>query len=317
MNTLACLVVGIGSSKEVQIPIPVIGGSEPTCIPFASTEADAVLAAYERDASDLFRRAADHFEAFEALRRGITPLIEKGENEKALARVTSGITALKAGDQEVAAALALLRPGPAGQAASPNATTDLQYVERVLNFVRERFPELEEKKRDLADARLKSQDPARFEKELQTKDLQDRVRAHLADGEVPQALDLLDRLYQLTMQETAKTQREALAKEWEPKDAEHAAARNYIANDWRRVAAPEEFATAIPKVRDAVLLFRKHQDQHGLRGFLASLNGAYSRLKEQLDLLEGGDKKAISDVNKAKMELDTLDQQVRAALGGK
>ncbi|MGL6096128.1 MAG: hypothetical protein ACRC7O_10075 [Fimbriiglobus sp.] len=315
MRNVACVVVGVGRAKEIRFPVPVLGESAPVLLPFEASEAEATRAAFEKSCEDVRVRAAEVRTAQVALFDALGKMIEKGENPAALARVEAGLKGLESADQEISAAVAALRADAAAKGPIPDAL--LKATEKQLEIVRTGVPALRERRDDLTAAIEKSKDPVRFAKELRSKSLMADIKRHVADGEVPLALDRYDELIKETKSDDAVKQRDKLAAEWEPKGPEHEKAREFVATEWRRASTAAEFTAALPPLREAFGELTKNDDMHGLRAFLASLEPAYTRLKELAELLDAGsaaDRPVLQDIDRVAKALREMETRAREKL---
>ena len=315
MRNVACVVVGVGAMKEQRFPVPVFGDGVAVALPFQTNEADTARAEFERACQDFQSRVAETHLAQVALFDALTKLITRGEYATALERAKVGVKAGEAAAQEFSEELSKLKGST--HASDPLPVALIRAAENQLVIVRGRLPAVKERITELEGAVAKSQDPARFEREFRAKELSARIKQHLQDGEVPPALDLYDQLFTVTKDDAAKKQREKLAAEWKSKGPDQDAARDYIANDWRKASTAEEFKTAIPKLTEAVDMLIKYDDAHGLRGLLASLAPAYTRLKEIADLLDANsdaDRPVLKDLQDVTRALNDLDTKARDKL---
>lgn len=312
MKNVACVIVGIGASHEVRFPVPVLDGDEPFPLPFETNEELAAIARFERDCEDLRYRAAELRTAQAALFEALGKLIARGENQAALERARQGLEMLQNRDKELLDSLNKLKEDQLADKPLPSAL--LAATDNQLQVIRDGIPALKERISDLGEAIDKSKDPVRFAKEFRAKELMTRIRQHLRDGEVESALALYEDLYRETMDETAKVQREKLAAEWKPKNDDHAKDRDFVYGEWRRASSVDEFAAGVDKVVQAANHFAELDDQHGLRGVLASLEPTYTRLKELADLLDPGsttDKPILKQIKEVSDKLREMELSVR------
>jgi hypothetical protein len=136
-------------------------------------------------------------------------------------------------------------------------------------------------------------------------------------GEVPDALATFDELYEFLKQDVIKERRDKLAREWEPKGAEHSKARDYVMNTWRAATTLAEFKAAREPLADAAAVLTKNDDRLGLRNLVSSFEQAYAKLKtitEGLDPNNELDKPGLKEVAEIAKELSKLETDARAAV---
>ncbi len=304
MRHIACITVGLGSAREERFPTPILG-PDPIVIRFEVDETQAARAKFERDCDDFRGRVIEARNTQAALFDALRVQIQKGQHKLALERATTGLTATEAADRDLTQELGQLREGP--HASDAMAAALLASAAGQLQIIRGALPTLRDRIEDLKIQIAKAEDPVRFEKEFRAKELTRDIRQHIELGEIPQALDLYDRLFELTKSEDAKTQKEKLAKEWEPKSEEIKQARSVVTDVWRKASTVAEYKEAAPKLSAAATVLVREGDRLGLRALLASIDPAYVRLKEQADLLDG-----TSDSDRAVLqELKSVAETVR------
>ncbi len=292
LRGVACLVVSVGTVGEERFPVPVTG----TGLVVIKYEADAAkqrLALVERARDDLRNRVIDAKAAGTSLTRELTRMIDASKNPEALDRATKGLEALAATDAALGRELEAFKKLAGADKPATDAAAQLAQEIAGLGAIR---PDIESRAAELRAVIAKSSDPRQFEKEFRRKDLAARVRAALALGEVPDAIELLDQLFALTADAKLNEQKAKLAEEWKPRSPEHARARDYVLGPWRLVAKLEDFPGAAEKLADAAKVLTAADDRYGLRNLIGAIEGAYGRLKEISDGLKPEDQAQLKMV---------------------
>ena len=317
MRGVACVVVNLGTAAEQLFPLPVTGPG-PLVVRFDANPQAAARAAIELAVDDFRGRVIDARRAQATLVDDLGRLILAGKNDDALKRAVGGLEALDAQDKPLAEELAKLT---AQAAADPQLSAGVAAAGQALAGLQaDRTATVRSRVDDLRQSLAKSNDPARFEKEFRAKELAARVRQLLDAGEVPDALDHLDQLYELTQKPAVKEQRAKVAAEWEVKSPAHAKAREYIAGPWRKAVTLPDLVVGVERLTDAAATLTKHDDRLGLRLLLASVDVAYSRLKDIIDRLDPGPdadlaaKAEVQRVTKAVREVETAARAAVARL---
>jgi hypothetical protein len=317
LRNVACVVVSLGSGRQERFPLPVLGEG-PLTVRFEINPEAVARAAFERACLDLRGEVAKartaQFELISALSR----LILAGKNADALQRATDGLRNQDAADKELTAELNRLKKQP--EAKDP----DLAKVAEVLTdaadqlqAIRRDRAKIETRANELQVAAVMANDPVRFEKEFRAKELTVRIAQLVAQGEIPEALDLYDQLAELTKQADVPERKKKLAAEWAPKNAEHKQARDYVLGQWRRVADGAGFRAAAAPLREAVEVLIKYDDRLGLRNVLSSFEPAYARLQGVVDSLDpnsAADAVVLKELQTAVQSLRKIEEDARAAV---
>ncbi len=312
LRNVACVVVSLGAGKQEQFPIPVLGEG-PVTLRFNAKPEDAVKAAFERACEDLRGRVAEARLAQLELVRALSRLIIQGKNKDALERASDGLQSLDAADKELTAELDKLKKEPGAKDPVPSSLLDAAGTQ--LQAIREGRGGIAQKQEELKNAVAKANDPVRFEKEFRAKELTDRIKQLVAQGEVPEALDLYDQLFEVTQNPEVKDQKAKLAAEWQPKNDEHRKAREYVIDEWRKAAGLAEFKAAVQPLTDAAGVLKKYDDRLGLRNLLSSFEPAYAKLKEVLDGLDPeSDRASVKEVQAVSQALRQIEQDAREHL---
>ncbi|HET6572317.1 MAG TPA: hypothetical protein VFG68_01855, partial [Fimbriiglobus sp.] len=309
LRDVACVVVSLGSGRAVPFAVPVLGDG-PVTIRFDARPEDAARAALERACEDLRGRVAEARSAQLELLKALTSLIVLGKNQEAFDRATAGLVSQSAADKELTAELEKLKQDPMAKEAVPASL--LESAGRQLEAIRAGLPGIADKAKELQGAIAKANDPVKYEREFRARELEGQIKALIARGEVPEALDLYDELFKVTKNPDAKAQKEKLAKEWQPKDDAHRKARDYVTDEWRKAAGLAAFKAAVQPLTEAAGVLMKYDDKLGLRNLVSSFEPAYARMKEVSDALDPNaetdraELKALQDVLTAvrKVEAD-------------
>lgn len=314
LRNMACVVIAVGTTREAKFPVAVFGDA-PQILRLPLSEADAARAALELDCESLRARAGEVRRDQTTLLGALGKMIQAQDHKGALDRVNAALQNQAAADAEITAELDRLKKSPGADDPTPAAylaaTTDL------LADIRGNRPRIDQAKVQLAEAVKKLGDPVRFEREFRARELNGKIRQLIEAGEVPDALATFDELYEFIKQEEIKERRERLAKEWEPKSAEHAKARDYVTNTWRAATTLAEFKAAQEPLADAAATLTKNDDRLGLRNLIASFEAAYAKLKAITDGLDPNvelDRPLLKDVQALAQALSKLEGDARATV---
>jgi tetratricopeptide (TPR) repeat protein len=315
LRNVACVVVSLGSNRTAPFAVPVLGEGPVTLWFEADPEAIA-RARFEQECLDLRGRVADARTSQAELIRALTRLILQGKNPEALEQATAGLALLDAVVRELSTELERLKGQPG--AGEPAIAALLEAAGRQLEAIRADRGAIEEKARELGEAVTRTEaDPVRFEREFRTRELTARIRQLIEQGEIPEALDLYDELFNVSQNPEVKEQKARLAKEWEPRDDEHRKARDYVTGEWRRTTGLDGFRAALDPLTEAAGVLTTNNDRFGLRNLLSSLEPAYARLKEVLDTLDPNaeaDREAVKEVQAVLQALRKIEEDARAKL---
>jgi len=311
LKNVACVIVGLGAGREWRFPVPVLGDG-PVVVRVVLKAEDAVRAAYERECQDLRGRVAEARTANAALIDALTALILKGRNQDALDRAKAGSASLTSADAELTAELEKLKKNPAANDPIPSALLGASGDQLVA--VRAAKGAVETRIGELTEALKKQADPARYEKEFRAKELVASIRTKVELGDVAEAFDLYDQLFELTQQDDVKAQKKKLEDEWEPRGEAHKSARQFVAQTWRTTAGLAGFRDAVEPLKAALAEMTSLADRLGLRNFLSSLEPAYVKLKVILDDLDPTDRAQVKEVQRLSQELKVIEDGVREEL---
>ncbi|MCZ2341036.1 MAG: hypothetical protein LC104_04475 [Bacteroidales bacterium] len=293
---VACVSVGLGGTQgERRYPLPILEDGVPHVVSYSVSAAEIARAAFERKCEELRSRIAEARVAERILYEGLFKLITDGKNQEALDRAAAGLQRFQEADRQLTQQLQHLQAEPHAQEPLPAAL--LGSADTLLLALRNSLPPLAERVDDLKQAVAKAKDPTRFEKEFRAKEMIAQIRQHLEFGEVPEALALYDALFTLTQQADVKTQRDTLAKAWQPQGPDHTPAREFFTTNWRAASTVAEYLAALPKLKESAAVLQKYNDQHGLRLLLTALEPAHARLKQMANGLD-----ADSDVDRPQLQ---------------
>ena len=314
LRNLACVVIAVGTTREAKFPLPVFGDAAQT-VRLPLNEADAARAALELDCESLRAKAGEVRRDQTVLLGALGKMIQANDHTGALARVNAALQNQAAADAEITAELDRLKKTPGADDPTPAAY--LAATADLLADIRGNRPRIDQAKVQLDEAVKKLGDPVRFEREFRARELNAKIRQLVEAGEVPDALAGFDELYEFLKQDVIKERRDRLAKEWEPKGADHAKARDYVMNTWRAATTLAEFKAAREPLADAAATLTKNDDRLGLRNLVSSFETAYAKLKtitEGLDPNAELDKPALKDVQAIAQALSKLETDARAAV---
>ncbi|OWK45194.1 hypothetical protein FRUB_01525 [Fimbriiglobus ruber] len=314
LRNVACVVVGLGTAREERFPVPVLGAG-PVTVRFAVNADEAARAAGERECTDFWSRVIAAQEAQRALAKAISRLIGAGKNKDALERATAGLAAAAAADRELAAELDRLKQTPVAK--DKRVAELLDDAGEKLRAIRDGRGPIEKTTQDLTAAVARSEDPTRFEKEFRAKELNRQIAQHVERGEILEALDLYDELYDLVKQPEIKDRKARLAEDWQPRNAEHKAARDYITDAWRKLTGLVEIKGGLERLKEAAAVLTKNDDRLGLLNLLASFETTYGKLKDILDTVdpsaEGG-QATLKDIEAISKDLRLIEGETHATL---
>jgi tetratricopeptide (TPR) repeat protein len=250
-----------------------------------------------------------------ALFNGLSTLIKEGHYPEALDRAKRGLQSLQDTDKALSAELQRLRNDPGANDSRADAI--LASAEAMLQGLKVGEPELRGKIDELTQSIERGKDPARFEKEFRSKDLIARIKQYLERGEGDDALMVYDQLVELLGTDAVKAERDRLKAEWTPKSADHRAARDYLTRSWRNVSTASEFMEAMPRLKKATQTLIQSEDRYGLRGLLASLETAYTRIKDLTERVGGdtpSERAILQTLQEVSKTMDEIAQTAREKL---
>jgi hypothetical protein len=304
LSNVACLIVGLSPTYSQRFPVPVLG-PEPIVVKFPIDEATARRAELEKASLALRLRIGEAHSALTTLFKAIGDLVSQQRNRDALDRLTDGIAAAVVADQSLTAELERVKKFPGANAGTAAGTlTDCEQQLKTFREYRDHLKQYEE--RLAAAAKL---DPVRMEKELRAKDLASRIASLREQGEIPEALETYDELYELTKDDKFRVEKEKLARQWAPVDEEHRAAREVILIKWPVAQTLEDFIATTGPLNKAIDVLIKKKDVMGVRKALNSFNPAYAKIKglvDPLDPTNAMDVEKLGQLNSISQELQLL-----------
>ena len=251
-------------------------------------------------------------ETQQSLGKEMTRLIIGGKNPTALERGVGGLTALEGLDRSLADELATLRKQ--AEAADADFASRLGSAESRMKLLRDARPDLQRKVDELRKSVGKNDDPAQYEKQFAAKELNTRIRTLLEAGEVPEALETFDRLFDLTKLESVKEQKAKIDAEWATKTDEHAQARKFLLGRWRELSELPDFTANLDQLQDAAKLMTDLNDRLGLRNLSTALDQTVAKLREiseRLDSASEGDLVILGQLRTLNDALRKLDADAK------
>jgi hypothetical protein len=305
LRHLACVVVAIGTTKEVRFPVPVLEGT-PHVLRVNLNETDANRASFELECEALRARAAEIRASQFSLVKAVSRLIVAGKNREAYERAKTGLDTLNLVLTEMKTELERLKKSPF--IAEPLILASINDTEARLRQIQADRGPVEIKVAELKGAVEALGDPTRVEKEFRAKELTAQIARSVERGEIPEALEQFTELFEFTKDESVKERRAKLAAEWEPKNEEHRSTRTFIINKWRGLTLLAEFEENATPFKNAIEVLAKNDDRLGLRNALTGCDVAYVKLKDILDRLDPN-----SEVDRASVKvLQTVTESVAA-----
>jgi outer membrane murein-binding lipoprotein Lpp len=284
LRGLACVYVKLGSGVRQRYVLPVLDGATPQALTFTFDEGMVRAANFENECERVMNRAIDARLSQDELFVSLKGLIEKSRNKEAFDRATKGVETARAVDAELSKQIERLRADK--QAADGRAKRLLDAADQWLTNLKGRVPDLEAKIGDLKVAVEKASNPAEFEKTFRLKELTRQIDYHVDRGEVPEALDLYDKLYAETKEEEVRTRRQKLEAEWRAKTPEQEKARAFLNDDWPKLETLEGIKGGVQQLKQAVDTLTAAQDRLGLKLAVARIQGGYARLNEVVNTLD-------------------------------
>lgn len=312
LRGLAFVTVKLGAGKFERYPLPVLDHGEAVKLTFGFNEETVRKARFEETAVRYYNRVIDTRLVREELTKALRVLQAKDEYKAALERAKAGLKLMLEEDDRLTKELADLRKHP--DASDPTPAGTLATAERLLVALRAANPDLEERIKDLEVAVAKAEDPANYEKQFRANEITRQIAFHERRGEIPEALAKYDELIELTNLDQARERKKKLEEAWKPKSDEHAGLRNYITDQWAKIATREEFDAAIPVFRTKIDGLARLDDKYGVRLAVAHIEGAYARLGDLLTGLDGDfseDKAKITAIQRTMEALKLVEDFAR------
>jgi len=311
LRGVACVTAKLGTST-FRFVVPVLDGG-PHVIPFEFDESKVRVANFENEVERFQYRVIDSRLAQEELFIAMRKLIDKQQNREALDRATNGLKTAEADDTTLSAELKRLQDDPLAK--EETIRRALASCEQLLGVLRQGKPELENSVASLKTAIARANNPAEFEREFKANELVRQIKYHERRGEVPEALELYDQLFELTKQENVKAQKAKLEEEWKVKSPQQEQARKYITEDWAKLTTLDEIKGGVAKLKESVDQLISGQDRLGLRLTLTGLRAGYARLSDVVNALDPElvqDKEQIQVVKAVRDDLQKIEEAAQA-----
>ena len=321
LEGLACIVIGLARERSERFPVPIYDDQTVT-IRFNMNEAEAENARIELAAQGLRGRVAEIRLGQEALALAFSKFLNDNRVGEALERAKIGIETLAIQDQQLSQEIDTLQKqvkddrSYAGKLLQASQT-ELTYIREVREGTAQAPGGLQAKVKELETLMAQKNSPIQFEKEFRARELVERIRNLVEVGQVPQALETYDLLYDLTRNEETKKQKQALTDQWKPRTPAQAQARTYVTETWRRMDTLPQFKDAPAPLSNAAEVMITNNDRLGLRNLIGSVQPAYARLNVILESLDPNaeiDKKSVDSIREISDELRKLEEQARTAV---
>jgi tetratricopeptide (TPR) repeat protein len=313
LEGIACVVVRLGAGRREPFPVPILGDDHTVTLRMAMSEQELARADHEQACEQLRGRALEALSAQLEIYKGLAKLIQEGENEKALKRAAAGLARATADLKDLQAELERLKADPTQDEISKRM---LASAAEQVQLLAQAQPELEKKLTDLRAAVAKANDPIALEQEFRVGELTRQIGYHVGRGEIPEALELYDQLFEVTQQEQAKTLKQALIEQWKPKNDAVKTAREFLQEKWRKASTSEELETYLKEFPDHVATLAREDDRLGIRNAISSIQISYARLKEALDRLDENsetDRAAVAKIKKLSDSIRKVEETALAA----
>jgi tetratricopeptide (TPR) repeat protein len=314
LANVACVTVTLGSQSKL-FAVPVLN-DDPITLPFDVDPAKAERAEYERAVFAVAARANDARLAQTVCFEEVTRLIDKRKNADALARAEGGVKSTEADVTGLGDDYARLKEQ---LDKSPGAAPVLEKIRQNIDTLGVYNAQLKGHAEKIRDVVKRENDPSVAARDVQAQALHTRITLLRAAGEVDQALVAYDQLIALVPDSAeAKAQRDQLAAEWKVKDDAHQKARDYLLKTWPAVATIQDYKDALPQIRAAVDVCKKHGDKWTLRKLLTGFSTVGVKLKElveALDPAQEADRKLLIDANAVGKVLGALEVELRGLVG--
>lgn len=283
-NNVACIQVGLEGGRVELFPVPVLS-EDPVFLRFDVKADDEERATFASECNGYRTKVADLVLAQRALFEKVNKFLDVSKNRDALTTATSGQTAVIEAHKLLVDELKQLRERP--RAGEENIKRILDASEKQLAAVEKGIGELNKTMGLLDEVAKKSDDPSKLEAEFRAKELAERIKDYRARGDIPEALEALDKLVNLMPgDQKLKDEREKLQAEWAPKDDEHRKARDAM-RKWQLAKTLDEFKEQVFIIKRAVDILIRKGDKLGLRKLMNSFEPVYSILGKLLADTDG------------------------------
>ncbi|MBM3981406.1 MAG: hypothetical protein FJ304_14190 [Planctomycetes bacterium] len=318
LTGLACITVGTSPTTAKQFPVPILS-DEPLTVPFDTDQAREDRAAFERAVLSAASAAAEARLSQTVCFDAVAKLIDGKKNADALARAKGGAEAAENCDTSLTDELARLREQAKTVTRSEPAEAMMAKIEQNLIALRANTKKLRDHIKTIDVVVKLESDPAAAATALQAEALNARITVLLSGGDVDQALAAYDQLVTVVPDNAeVKKRRDALKAEWEPKDAGHQKARDYLLKTWPAVATIPDFKDSLTLLRAHVDTCKKHGDKWTARRLLTLFGAAGPKLIELVEALDPSnpnDRKLRTDAEAVGKTLAALEVELRAFVG--
>ena len=131
-----------------------------------------------------------------------------------------------------------------------------------------------------------------------------------------EAINAYDQLVTLLPDDMeTKNRRDKLKADWNPKNPEHAKARDYLLKTWPAIATITDFKDSLPLIGANVEVCIKNNDKLALRKLLTIFSGAIVKLNDlnsTLDPNADGDRRLAADAKAVGAAMAALEQKIEA-----
>ncbi len=304
-NNVACIQVGLEGGRVELFPVPVLS-KDPVVLRFDVRAEDEERAIFANECNGYRTKIADLVLAQRALFEKVNGLLDLSKNRDALATATAGQAAVVESHKVLVEELKQLRERP--RAGEENIKKILDAGEKQLVVVEKGIENMTKTMGLLTDVAKSSSDPSKLEAEFRAKELAERIKDYRSRGDIPEALESLDKLINLVPgDQKLKDEREKLQAEWVPKDDEHRKARDAM-KKWSAAKTFDDFKENIFLIKRAVEVLVRKEDKLGLRKLLNSFEPTYSALGKMLADTDG----TTEDGAKTLKEMEQLKELIRA-----
>ena len=283
-NNVACIHVGLEGAGPQLFPVPVLG-DDPVVLRFDVKPEDEERAAFASECNGYRAKVADLVLSQRSLFEKVNAYLDQSKNRDALSSATGGQAAVTEAHRILVDELKQLRERP--RAGEDNLKRILDAGEKQLAAVEKGIGELNKTMGLLTDVAKSSDDPSKLEAEFRAKELAERIKDFRSRGDIPEALEAMDKLINLVPGNQAiKDEREKLQAEWSPKDDEHRKARDAM-KKWQTAKTFDDFKEYAFPTKKAVEILVRKGDRLGLRKLMNSFEPTYSALGKMLTDTDG------------------------------
>lgn len=313
-NNVACIQVGLEGGRIELFPVPVLT-EDPVLLRFEVKAEDEERAAFANECNGYRTKVADLVLSQRALFEKVNKFLDISKNRDALTTASSGQAAVIEAHRVLTDELKQLRERP--RAGEETIKKILDAGEKQLAAVEKGIESLNKTMGLLDEVAKKSDDPSKLEAEFRAKELAERIKEFRARGDIPEALEALEKLINLVPgNQAVKDEREKLQAEWTPKDDEHRKARDAM-KKWAASKTYDEFRENAFPTKKAVEIFVRKSDKLGLRKLLNSFEPTYSALGKMVADTDGTTEegaKTLAEMEKLKELIRVIEDDARIGL---